>query len=345
MKRASTRRITDDMLRTIIVKRLPKLLEKEPPLRDYLASLVAGRFADKGETEREIKELLAIIKEQNKRLEEQNKRLEEQNKRIEEQNKRLEEHSKILEEHSKILEEHSRILREHSKTLEEQNKRLEEHSKILEAQNKRLEEHSKILEAQNKKLEEHSRILEEHSRILEAQNKKLEEHSKILEEHSRILREHSFHLQELYKEVKSLRRSYDKSIGALGARWGLRSERSFRNAMKAILEEDFGVKVEQYLAFDPEGEVFGNPDQVEIDLIIRDGKIIAIEIKSSISRGDVFMFNRKIQFYENKEGKKVSRAIIISPMVESKAIELAKKYGMEVYGEPEEVPLDEEGNN
>lgn len=296
MKRASTRRITDDMLRTIIVKRLPKLLEKEPPLRDYLANLVAGRFADKGETEREIKELLDIIKEQNKRLEEQNKRLEEQNKRIEEQNKRLEEHSKILEEHSKILEEHSRILREHSKILEEQNKRLEEHSKILE-------------------------------------------------EHSRILREHSFHLQELYKEVKSLRRSYDKSIGALGARWGLRSERSFRNAMKAILEEDFGVKVEQYLAFDPEGEVFGNPDQVEIDLIIRDGKIIAIEIKSSISRGDVFMFNRKIQFYENKEGKKVSRAIIISPMVESKAIELAKKYGMEVYGEPEDVPLDEEGNN
>lgn len=222
----------------------------------------------------------------------------------------LEEHSKILEEHSKILEEHSRILREHSKTLEEQNKRLMEHSKILEAQ-----------------------------------NKKLEEQSKILEEHSRILREHSFHPQELYKKVKSLRRSYDKSIGALGARWGLRSERSFRNAMKAILEEDFGVKVEQYLAFDPEGEVFGNPDQVEIDLIIKNGKIIVIEIKSSISRGDVLLFNRKIQFYENREGKKVSRAIIISPMVESKAIELAKKYGMEVYGEPEEVPLDEEGNN
>lgn len=69
MKRASTRRMTDDMLRTIIVKRLPKLLEREPPLRDNLASLVAGRFADKGETEWEIKELLDIIKEQNKRLE------------------------------------------------------------------------------------------------------------------------------------------------------------------------------------------------------------------------------------------------------------------------------------
>ncbi|MEM1804299.1 MAG: hypothetical protein QXR80_07360, partial [Desulfurococcaceae archaeon] len=86
------RRITDDLLRNIIIKRLPKLLEKEPPLKEYLANLIAERFADKKTTEEEIKELLAIIKEQNKKFEEQNKV--------------LAEHSRILAEHNKILAEH-----------------------------------------------------------------------------------------------------------------------------------------------------------------------------------------------------------------------------------------------
>lgn len=51
---SSRRRITDDMLRTIIIKRLPRLLEKEPPLRDYLANLLSDKFADKEKAEEEL---------------------------------------------------------------------------------------------------------------------------------------------------------------------------------------------------------------------------------------------------------------------------------------------------
>ncbi|MCX7873630.1 MAG: DUF3782 domain-containing protein [Caldimicrobium sp.] len=276
-------KISNEILKNIIIKRLPKLLEKEPILKDYLANLLEDRFADRKKTEEEIRELLNLIYQQNKKFEE---------------------HTKILEEHSKTLREHSEILQEQSRTLREHTKILEEHSKNIEEQNRRIEEQNKRLEEQNKRLEEHSKIL-----------------------------------QELLLEVKSMKRDYNKTIGALGSRWGLRAEKSFRDAMKGILEEDFKVKVERYMAYDDKGKVFGRPDQIELDLIIQDGKVIVVEIKSSISKGDVYILTKKIQFYKETEQREVNRVIIISPMIESKALEYAKDLGIEVYGEPEEANL------
>lgn len=184
-----------------------------------------------------------------------------------------------------------------------------------------------VIKEQNKRLEEHSLAIKEVQRELRDQSKRLEEHS--------------LAIKELLQELKSLRRDHDRSLGAIETRWSFRTERSFRDAIKAILEEDFGVKVESYLALDKGGEVFGKPDQVELDLIIRNGKTIAIEIKSFVSRGDVSTFYRKIKFYEKTERGKIDRAIIVSPMVDRKALELAKKFGFEVYGYPEEANFDD----
>ena len=130
--------------------------------------------------------------------------------------------------------------------------------------------------------------------------------------------------QEVMGEIKRLHRLYDVGIGAIGARWGFQAETTFREAIKGILEESFPVKVERYLAMDEEGKVFGRPDQVELDLIIKDGEIIAGEIKSSMSKSDVYTFYRKVKFYEEKEGRKVRRMIIISPMIETQAKKVAE---------------------
>ncbi len=74
-------------------------------------------------------------------------------------------------------------------------------------------------------------------------------------------------------------------IGALGSRWGLHSEASFRNALKGILQDSFGVEVLNINDFDAfgtlrarTGEVFGRPDQVEIDVIIKNGMVIVREL-------------------------------------------------------------------
>lgn len=59
------------------------------------------------------------------------------------------------------------------------------------------------------------------------------------------------------------------NIGAIGVRWGYMSEASFREALKGILKRSFPVKVERFIDFDKDGIVFGRPDTIELDLIIK----------------------------------------------------------------------------
>ncbi|MEN3038765.1 MAG: DUF3782 domain-containing protein [Candidatus Kryptonium sp.] len=73
------------------------------------------------------------------------------------------------------------------------------------------------------------------------------------------------------ESLKRFEREFTIKIGALGTRWGISSEFAFREALKGILAER-GYQVESFLKFDSEGFVFGKPDQVEIDLIIKDSR-------------------------------------------------------------------------
>ncbi len=223
----------------------------------------------------------------------------------------------------KLYREVVRIGNELVRLREEQERKWQEQRGLWQEQNKRWEEQNKRWEEQNRRWEEQRKLWEEQNRRWEEQNRRWEEQQKIN--------------RELMEEIKKLHRKYDTGIGALGARWGLKAESSFREAIKGILEEDFPVKVERYLAYDQEGEVFGRPDQVELDLIIRDGKTLIAEIKSSMSKSDVFVLKRKVEFYKKREGKEVDRVLIISPMVDSKAMNLAREYGFEVYSYPEDV--------
>jgi hypothetical protein len=50
--------------------------------------------------------------------------------------------------------------------------------------------------------------------------------------------------------------------------------------MEAILQE-VGFITERFLAYDEQGEVFGEPDQIELDVVVKNGKVIIIAIKSS----------------------------------------------------------------
>jgi len=117
----------------------------------------------------------------------------------------------------------------------------------------------------------------------------------------------------------------------------LYTEQSFRSALKAILEESFAVEVQSVTEFDETGYVFGHPDQVELDIIIKDGLLIICEIKSSMSRSDMYAFGRKVEFYERGHQQKATRRLAISPMVDEYAQRVAKKLGIEVYSYAEAV--------
>jgi len=46
-----------------------------------------------------------------------------------------------------------------------------------------------------------------------------------------------------------------------------------RNALAGILAESFGVTVADVRVFDDQGEVLGRPEQVELDMIVKDGAV------------------------------------------------------------------------
>ena len=167
------------------------------------------------------------------------------------------------------------------------------------------------------------RLLDELRRDREEQNRKWDENQRVI--------------NQMLQEIRGLSRKHDSTIGALGARWGLYTEQSFRSALKAILEESFAVEVQSVTEFDETGYVFGHPDQVELDIIIKDGLLIICEIKSSMSRSDMYAFGRKVEFYERGHQQKATRRLAISPMVDEYAQRVAKKLGIEVYSYAEAV--------
>ena len=180
-------------------------------------------------------------------------------------------------------------------------------------------------ERQDKKWEEQNKKWEE-------QNKKWEDHNKKWEANQKVI-------NEMLADIKALSRKHDSTIGAIGARWDLHTEQAFRNALKSILEEFPGVEVYNITEFDETGQVFGRPEQVEIDLIVKNGVVIIAEIKSSVSKAEIYVLERKARFYEELHNRQISRIMIISPMVEKKAWPVAQKLGIEVYNSADEAQI------
>jgi hypothetical protein len=142
-------------------------------------------------------------------------------------------------------------------------------------------------------------------------------------------------IEELRKDMKEGFERMNRKIEGLGARWGLMAEETFRAGMKTIIE-DLGYAVENVVFFDDEGYVLLKPSRIEIDIIIKDGRKIAVEIKSSVSEGDVSAFERKVKLYERKFNVKIDKKIILTPFANSKAIEIAKSLDIEIVEELKE---------
>lgn len=157
------------------------------------------------------------------------------------------------------------------------------------------------------------------------------------EENTRKWEESTIRFDRILSALEAQAKKHDQSIGALGARWGLHTEHAFRSALAGILANSFGVEVLNVTEYDDAGEVFGRPDQVELDVIIQNGVLILCEIKASISRSEMYTFVRKIAFYEKHHQRQATRKVVISPMVEERARALATQLGIEVYSYAEDV--------
>ena len=190
-------------------------------------------------------------------------------------------------------------------------------------------------------LAELRRDREEQTRKWDEQNQQwkdfTQEQNRKWDEQNRKWEESGQRFDRLHEEIMAQAKKYDRSIGALGARWGMQSEKAFRNALAGILEQNFGVQVLNVNEYDDEGVVFGRPDQVELDVIIKNGLLLICELKSSIDKAGMYIFERKARFYERRHQHQANRLIVISPMIDARAQQVAERLGIETYGDSIEV--------
>lgn len=288
---------TLESLKETVKRELPTWLESDPAFREAILSLTANLYSRRDETNDWFHQT----------LEEMRRERERQDALWRKNDERLERERQEAERKWEANQAELRALRE------EQNRKWEEQNRKWEAKQAELQA---LREDQNRKWEEQNRKEEEHNRKWEANQAEL---------------------KGLHEESLALGKRIDRSIGALGARWGLRSEKAFRDALAGILEKTFGVEVLNVSEYDDNGEVFGRPDQVEIDVLIKNGLLILCELKSSIDKAGMYIFERKARFYERRHERQANRLIVISPMIDSRAQDVARRLGIETYGEPEEV--------
>ena len=297
---------------TITREELPELIREEmlhslrnvPAVRYQVIGIMTEVFAQRADLQAILERIDAQRADFNQRMDEMR---EDFNRRMAEFAERQEEHSRRLAEFAERQEEHSRRLEEFAERQEEHSRRLEEHSQRMDEFSRRMDE---MREDFNRRFAEHSQRMDEFSRRMDELR---EDFNRLSAQHSREIGDLSIYVQ------------------ALGARWGILAEDAFRAGIAGILTEETGLKVERYLKMDTEGQVFGQPDQVEIDVVIHNGDYWLLEIKSSISRGDVSLFRRKVAFYEREERVKVRRSLIISPYFDPGAQEQARALGIETY--------------
>jgi len=158
-----------------------------------------------------------------------------------------------------------------------------------------------------------------------------EDMNKLREDMIAGFRRHDEELARLREDMVAGFARVDRLVSALGSRWGLMAEDAFREGLRGLLEKEFGLRAERWSAVDEEGRVYGYRSVVEVDVAVKDGRVVLVEVASHVRRADVLAFRRKADFYEEFSGRKVDRLVMVSPFVDDDAFEMALAIGVEVY--------------
>jgi hypothetical protein len=290
--------MTTESLKDTIKRELPTWLREDPAFRTHVLKLTRNEYADRRETGDRFYELLGELRRDR----------EKQERNWEANQTELE---RIREEQAQKWEANQAELK----------RMREEDAQKWEQQNRRWDEN----QAERWRLWDENR----------AEQRRLWEENQA--ESNRRWDENQEELKRLHNEIMAQAQKFDRGIGALGSRWGLQSEKAFRDALAAILEQSFDVQVVNVTDYDDSGDVFGRPDQIELDVIIKNGLLLICELKSSIDKAGMYIFERKARFYERRHERKANRLIVISPIIDARARKVGERLGIEMYGDSTEV--------
>jgi hypothetical protein len=177
----------------------------------------------------------------------------------------------ILLELKKLREDFLIFIKEQERRWEETYKRLDRHE----------EEFKRVWESIERLRQDFLLFIKEQERRWEENNRRWEENVRRWEENSRRWEEAYKRFEAIENELRRLREDFNRAfeslsrrVDALGARWGLITEEAFREGMRGIIQKLLGVaEVSRWSRYDSDGEVYGRPSVVEVDLLIKMGFI------------------------------------------------------------------------
>jgi Uncharacterized conserved protein containing a coiled-coil domain len=107
------------------------------------------------------------------------------------------------------------------------------------------------------------------------------------------------------------------ALNALGARWGCSVRMRLGMALGSCLK-DAGYTVDRWVYYDDKGYVYGYPSEVELNIVIKDGRTLAVEITSALKRGDLQQIRRKVELFSAVTGKRVDAIYVVTPFIHDK---------------------------
>lgn len=190
-----------------------------------------------------------------------------------------------------------------------------------------LEEIRLSREETNRRFEE---MREENNRRFEAIDRRFEE---MREETNRQFKETR---EEFRESIRQMGREISEKIDRLGSRWGIMAEDTLRAGFEAVLS-DLGFKIEKWKKRDEKKEVFLSVRDVELDILIKDEKTIDMEMKSSLTLGEVNNFEQAVRFYEKVEGRVVDERLIVVIYPYPRVREYTQELGIRLVSRPDEI--------
>lgn len=229
----------------------------------------------------------------------------------------------ILERKAATKDDIKAILLELQRQREEANKRFEAIERRFEAIDRRFEAIDRRFEALQREMDERFEAM---NRRFEAMDRRFEA---LQREMDRRFEEVNRRFEVLTKQMSEGFEILKNTISVIGSRWGIGAEEAFRKGFEEVLSR-LGYEVVKWRRYDKECRFFIIPRPVEIDILIRNDRRIAIEVKSSLTYSELESFEKAVRFYEEVEGVKVDERIVVAVYAYPGVLEYAGKLGIKV---------------
>ncbi len=180
-----------------------------------------------------------------------------------------------------------------------------------------------LSEAQERLTEAQQRTDQSLNRLSEAQERTEQKVKKLSEAQERTDQS----LQRLSEAQARTERTLTDQIAALGSRWGIYNEGTFRSTIRGLLESMEGIRVEE-----------GFYGDRQVDVIIRNGEHIMLEITSRMNSKDIDKLYRSADDYRDKTGTEprlMVAATYIPPSVMRKVMGLERPIDLFSYDSEE----------